>query len=596
MQNFMADITIALNRTGHLSLQDQLRLWIVDAIQTGALRPGRKIPSSRALANRLGVSRNTVVLAYGDLVAEGHLEARERSGIFVSPTSLDGRVVGRRIPDTNGSPIADKMASVPADDGARCPQHWRQYPYPFWDGRIDSSLAPLQEWRKAVRLASCPRDAAQWSDGNNELDDPMLIEEIRTKALPERGISAMPEEVLVMASARQGLQFLMTLLVRAGTPVWLEEPVDPELLATLRGRNARIEYLNPGNPRSLPAGVIVVTSARSGIASGARIELELIEAVARNDGVVIEQDIPSDTLESGAARPALYANVGRGSIVYVSRLSPVAACGMPLAILVADASVIARLRRLRRVSGAVPDPLQQRAWAHFFAQGHYAASLHKARRVLTKRRMALRDALNHYLHTTVQIETMPGVSAYWVRCRDGQDAQALATRAAQAGVLIQPARLGGARDAFTMGVTSIPEERIRDGVRILARVFHASRTSGNADAGMRKCLSDASLRSAIAGKVLLYNTVYGEPCTIRVCRSGELIGMAGYASDDPDRGRWWIEDGRWHRQWENWAYGEAEGFAVAIDGGQVYWYDDSGNLVDQAVILDKPRRKSAARM
>ncbi len=593
MRNVMADITIALDRAGQLSLQDQLRQWIVDAVHTGVLRPGCKMPSSRALADRLGVSRNTVVLAYGDLVAEGYLEAHERSGIFVSPKSLDGRVVGRRLPKANRSPIADRMASVPADDGARCPQHWRQYPYPFWDGRIDASLAPLREWRRAIRLASCPRDAAQWSEGNGELDDPMLIEEIRTKALPERGISALPEEVLVMASARQGLQFLVTLLVRSGTPVWLEEPVDPELLATLRERNAHIEHFHPGKAGSPPDGVIVVTSAWSGIAFGARIQPALIKAIARNDGIVIEQDMPADTLEAGVVRPALYANAGRGNIIYVGRLSPVVACSMPLAIVVSDVSVIARLRRLRRVSGATPDPLQQRAWAYFFAQGHYTASLHMARRVLTVRRMALRDALNHYLHAAVQIETIPGVSAYWVRCRNGQDTQALATRAAQAGVLIQPARLDEVRDAFMMGVTSIPEERIREGVRMLARAFYAPRARSDTDAGVRKTLSGSALRRAISGKILLYNTVYGEPCTIRVCRSGELVGMAGYANDDPDRGRWWIEGGRWHRQWDHWAYGETQGFAVAMDGGQVYWYDDAGNLVDKAVILDKPRRKAA---
>jgi len=591
----MTDFTFALDRDGPLSLQNQLRQWIVGAIYTGAMRPGCKMPSSRALASHLGVSRNTVVLAYGDLVAEGHLEARERSGIFVAPKSLVGRVVGRRFPKANGSPIADKMSNVPADDGVRCPQHWRQYPYPFWDGRIDASLAPLQEWRKAVRMASCPHDVAQWLEGNGELDDPMLIEEIRTKALPERGISAFPEEMLVMASARQSLQFLMILLVRPGSPVWLEEPVDPELLATLRERGARIDHFRADIASPPPEGVIVVTGARSGIASGARIRAALIEAIARNNGIVIEQDMPADTVEAGVVRPALYANAERGNVIYVGCLSPVAACGMPFAIVVSDAPVIARLRRLRRVSGATPDPLQQRAWAYFFAQGHYAASLHKARRVLTARRMVLRDALNHYLHAAVQIETMPGVSAYWVCCcRDGQDTQALATRAAQVGVLIQPARLVEACDAFMMGVTSIPEERIREGVRRLARVFRAPHAHGDADAGTRKVLSGAALRRAIAGKMLLYNTVYGEPCTIRVCRSGELVGMAGYTNDDPDRGRWWIEGGRWYRQWDHWAYGEVEGFVVAVEGEQVYWYDGAGNLVDKAVILGKPRSKPSA--
>lgn len=587
----MADFTIALDRSGSLGLQGQLRQRIVEAIYTGGLRPGFKMPSSRALASRLGVSRNTVVLAYGDLIAEGHLESRDRSGIFVSSVSLEGRVVGRRFPEGNKSPIAGRMKDVPADHGIRCPQHWRQYPYPFWDGRIDAALVPLHEWRKAVRLAACPRDAAQWSEGNGELDDAMLVDELRTKVLPERGISALPEEVLVLGSARQALQFLVTLLLRPDTPVWVEEPSDPEVLAMLRDRVERVEYFQTDGCAVPPDGVVVITSARAGIATGTWIDAAHVESIAGKGGIVIELDTPPDTLERGAMRPALYANAASANVIYVGRMSPVAACGVPPAFIVSDASVIARLRRLRRVAGALPNPLQQRAWAYFLALGYYATALHKARRVLTARKTALRDALNHYLHASVQIESMPGASAYWVRCRDGQDAQAIASHAAAAGVLIQPARLAEVRDAFTMGVTGIGEQRIREGVRTLARVLRVAGAGGtvNRPGENPKILSGSALRRAIAGKTFLYNTVYGEPCTIRVCRSGELIGMAGYANDDPDRGRWWVVGNRWFRQWGHWAYGEAEGFAVALEGDQLHWYDEAGNLVDTAVILQKAK-------
>lgn len=590
----MASFNLALDREAPLSLQDQLRRGIVDAIYAGVLRPGGKLPASRALARQLGVSRNTVLLAYGDLIAQGQLAARDRAGVFVAAKAQGGRVAGRRTRAPATSPVLARMADVAADDGARCPQHWRQYPYPFWDGRIDASLVPLHEWRKAVRLAACPRDTAQWSDGNGELDDAMLVEEIRTKLLPERAISALSEEVLVLASVRQALRFLLMLLVRPGTPVWLEAPVDPELLASLCDAGARVEQLQAvGRSEAVPAGVVVVTSARSGIASGARPTARLVAAVARAGGVVIEQDTPADTLESGAGGPALYAGAAHANVVYVGRLSPAVAAGTPLAIVVAAAPVIARLRRLRRIQGAVPEPLLQRSWAYFIALGYYAAALQKARCTLLARRTALRDALNHYLHAAVQITTVPGSSAYWVRCRDGQDAQVLAARAAAAGVLIQPARLVGARDAFVLGTTGIALARIREGVRALARVVHAQRAPA-APAAPGRILTGATLRRALAGKTFIYNTVYGEPCTIRIGRSGELVGMAGYANDDPDRGRWWIDADRWYRQWGHWAYGEAEGFAVAVEGDQLFWYDVAGNLVDRAVILPGRERAPAA--
>jgi GntR family transcriptional regulator / MocR family aminotransferase len=69
-------------------------------------------------------------------------------------------------------------------------------------------------------------------------------------------------------------------------------------------------------------------------------------------------------------------------------------------------------------------------------------------------------------------------------------------------------------------------------------------------------LRGQALRRAMAGRTLLYSTVYGEPCTIQARADGALVGRAGYANEDRDSGRWWIEGDRWFRQWHSWAYGE----------------------------------------
>lgn len=591
----MSEITIALDRDSSMTLQDQLRQQIVDAIYTGALPAGKKVPSSRVLASRLRVSRNTVMLVYDDLIADGLIESRSRSGLYVLHDSVDGRIIGLRPAGNEQSSLASRMAEVKADTGVRCPPQWRQYPWPFWDGCLDSSLLPISEWRKAVRLAAATRDIMEWSESNGELDDPMLLLELRTKVLPEQGISAHAEEVLVTRSMRQAIQFLARLLLRTETPTWLEEPTDPELLATLMESGIEVERFRPETTADdVPDGVVIITSARSGIAAGAPISPELVAAVGRRGGLIIEMAQPPDTDETGAIHPALYTGAEPEQVVHIGCLSPAASCGSPPAFIVADPSVITRLRRLRRVSGALPDLMQQRAWAWLLSLGHYAAALQRARRTLAARKTALRDALNHYLHTEVDIRSTPGVSAYWVSCRDERSARTLASRAAGAGILIRPARLPDARNEFLMGITGVPETHIREGVRTLAKVFRTSRL-GRAEApDARKLLSPSALKRAIGGKTLLYNTVYGEPCTIEVRHSGELIGMAGYANDDPDRGHWWIDDGRWFRQWNQWAYGEAEGFGVAIEDDRIYWYDQGGQLVDQAMILKRSRRRQVA--
>lgn len=589
----MDDIAIVLDPGSQLSLQQQLRQKIIDAIQRGVLGAGRRLPSSRQLSRQLDISRNTVALAYDALVAEGHLVARQRSGVFVAADASSARIVGRRRQPAAESLLAKSLPQTRANDGFRCPHNWQQYPYPFIDGRIDPQLLPLAEWREAIRLACSRRDALSWSTSNGELDDVMLLDELRTKVLPERGIDAAPHEMLLTVSARHALQMLAELLIKPGVPVWLQEPVDADFVQTLRERKLDIGRFDPTSTVPFPEGVVIVTSARCGIESGSRIPSALLKSIRDHHGILIEQDTPADVHEAVSAAPALCASSDGGAVIYVGSLSPTVSCGVPPAVTVASAPVIERLRQLRRMSGAVPEFLQQRAWAYFIALGHYTASLRRARRILGERRTALRDALNHYLHEQVVIESLPSTSAYWVRCNDDRDTDLLAREAAGLGVLIRPGRLPGTQNAFCMGVTGITEERIRAGVRDLARLVRGDLS------GVRRKLADdgtprltgAELRRAMAGKTLLYSTVYGEPCTIEMCRNGGLAGIAGHARDDRDQGQWWIEDDRWFRQWRNWAYGEVYSYAVVIEGDQIRLYDKDGLFADRGVLVPTGSRR-----
>lgn len=93
------------------------------------------------------------------------------------------------------------------------------------------------------------------------------------------------------------------------------------------------------------------------------------------------------------------------------------------------------------------------------------------------------------------------------------------------------------------------------------------------------------MRRALGGKSLLYNTVWGEPCTLEVRRDGTLAGRVGYHDEERDTGVWRIEGNRWIRQWDNWAYGERLAMHVIVDGDQVRWYSLEGLLIDTAVIV-----------
>ena len=198
----MQGAIIYLDSGSSMGLQNQIRQKLVDGVLSGSFPPGMKLPSSRKLAQQLDVARNTVVAAYQQLIADGYLVSRQRSGIFVNEEILESRVghsgEGSVAAQAESAAWARRVRSLPARWREVHDQpNWRHYPYPYLDGKFDTSLFPLAEWREANRLALGVADVNEWSTGSGDADDPKLIEEIRTKILTRRGIQAGADEILV---------------------------------------------------------------------------------------------------------------------------------------------------------------------------------------------------------------------------------------------------------------------------------------------------------------------------------------------------------------------------------------------------------------
>jgi GntR family transcriptional regulator/MocR family aminotransferase len=279
---------------------------------------------------------------------------------------------------------------------------------------------------------------------------------------------------------------------------------------------------------------------------------------------------------------------GGERVVYVAGLSAVLAPALRLGFMVADARVIAEARRLRRLQIKHLPAVTQHTAAHFLSQGFYDQAMARTGRIFGERRLALRDALNHYLQRWVAIDPAAGGTSFWVRGPEGVDVADLARDAEARGVLIDPvdAHFTGQPPAnvFRLGVTGIPLERIRPGVELLAGLIR-DRISPTFDpaALAPTLLAEEALRAVMSGATLLCKTIYGAPCAIELRPDGTMHGRAGYANEDRDEGRWWVEGDRWFRQWRTWAYGEVSAYRPLIRDDQVHWLNSEGVAVDSAV-------------
>lgn len=593
-----------LDPDSDLSLQEQVRRKLVEAACAGAFPPGKRLPSSRGLATQLGVARITVTLAYQKLLDEGLFVSRERSGIYVDHDMLRGltavqSVAGRREPAPSSRWGGRFKSSEGDEQVARRSPNWRQYPYPFIDGLFDASLFPVAEWREASRQALALADISQWSMDSGDADDPMLIEEIRTKVLPRRGIQARPDEILITVGAQQALALVSQMFVDRTSIVAVENPGYPDLRRLFMDRGARLVhqpvddeglvvdrrlddcdlvYVTPSH--QFPTGVMMTQSRREA----------LLRKASARDLIIIEDDFACETNYLDEACPALRSLDRDDRVIYVAGFSKVLGPGLRLGFMVASADVIAEARRLRHLAVRHPPLNNQRAAAHFLAMGHYDATMMRLGRLFRERRTALRDALNHYLQNAVAIAPLRGGATYWVRGPDHLDVEVFAAEAERRGVLIEPvgpyyADSKAPRNIFRLGVTSLPLDRIRQGVAVLADLMRDLPGTAHAFPDTASAhLAGAALQAAMSGAVLLFKTVYGDPCTIELLPNGQMLGRAGYANEDCDEGQWWVEGDFWCRQWSRWSYGETSRLMTTITGDRIGWFDAAGRLVDSAVI------------
>ena len=344
----MAEVLIYLDPSSRLSLQNQIRQKLVEAILQGTYPGGTRLPSSRKLAEQLKVARNTVVLAYEQLTDEGYLESRERSGVFVNQKILEGRIgfsgksSGKSKPDSQWQgriKTATEAAAV-----FQWPSDWQKHPFPFIDGYFDSSLYPTAQWREASRMALGARIIHEGTVTEGHADDSALIEEIRTKMLPRRGISAQVDEILITLGEQNALYILTQLLSNRSTRVAMEEPGNPRMRQLLLQTGARItgqpvdEFGMVINSRLNSVQLIYVTPSHqvpTAVTMPNHRRQALLKQAAARDQLIIEDDFEHENNYLGQPHPALRGMDSANRVIYVSGLPKVLAPGLRIGFIVA---------------------------------------------------------------------------------------------------------------------------------------------------------------------------------------------------------------------------------------------------------------------
>ena len=479
---------IQLSFRSKVGLQAQIREMLVAAILDGHIPVGVALPSTRVLAAQLGVARNTVALAYELLVNEGYLLTKSRSGHFVNPEIVAGRV-GLPRPPTGVSPSpalwdARFRGAVSAQRNIVKPRDWQRYPYPFIYGQIDLAQLPIPGWRECSLQATSASEVRGWAVDLIDGDDALLIEQIQTRLLIRRGVFVAPEEILVTVGAQHALFLLATLLVDRNTTVGIENPGYPDARNIFAARTDSVValplddaglaltpaldtcdyvYLTPSH--QCPTNVTMPLARREALLAWAQ----------QNDRVLIEDDYEIELGFEGRAQPALQSLDHSGHVVYVSSLSKTLAPGIRIGFVVGNRDLVRELRALRRLMLRHPAANNERSVGLFLAMGYHDALLRRLRQAYAERSQRVAAALSAHL-PHVAFTTVAGASSFWLRFPEHVDTRTVANEAAKLGVLIEPGDVffdanGGEAVPFNyarLGFASIDLPRIEPGIAMLA--------------------------------------------------------------------------------------------------------------------------------
>ena len=458
-------------------LYDDLRR----AILSGAAAPGSRLPATRQLAGKLGISRTSVVGVYEQLLAEGYVEGRAGAGTYVSRDMLGPQPPPRpaqAAPPARPSPAA-RYASLKPDD--------RQFAaIPFNVGRCSLDERTLAVWRR-LTAAQLRRPDPLWLGYSDPRGSPRLREAVAQYLRAARGVTCDPAQIMILSGVQQALDLVIKVLVEPGDAVWIEDPTYPALHSALRAARAAIVpvpvdangiVVAAGIAASPVARAVYVTPSHqspSGVVLSMARRLELLAWARDARSWVIEDDYDSEFRYAGRPLASLQ-GIDRGErVIYLGTFSKVLFPGLRLGYAVVPYELLDAMTAARHLSDRHSPGLTESVVTEFIEQGHFGVHL---RRMCAQYRVA-RDGLvaaaNAKLGAFLEVDAPDQGMQLTARLRPGLDDVAVARAAAEGGVAVRPlSALHVAAppvSALILGFTGYDAASLRAGVDRLAKVM-----------------------------------------------------------------------------------------------------------------------------
>lgn len=479
-------VSVEFDKNATTPIYRQITDWMKNAIQTGQLPAGTKLPSTRVFADELGVSRNTVVQVFETLTEEGLLSSRVGAGTFIAdlltpaapPATApeEDQKSGGSYPFRSLSRRGKSLVASASDE-------FSERPTPFMPDLPDLREFPIRTWLRLLNETSGRLTGQILAEASNAGYEP-LRRAIAQHLGASRGVMCTYRQVIITTGSQQGLDLVCRMLLDAGDPVWLEEPGYVGARSVVRANGGVICPI-PVDVKGArfdeavarqPAPRLVVTSPARHYPLGGQLAQErrdaLVSLAARSGAWIVEDDYDHEFSYAGSTLRSLYALDNDQRTVHMGTFSKTLLPSFRLGYLVVPADLGDHFAKARAVVDRHASLIEQMVLSEFMNRGLFVSHIRRMRNLYQGRREKLIAGLNDIFGEHCCMPMPDSGTHVILPLEEGADDVALSRQAAARGLILRPLSpyymTGTRRQGVILGFSAFNDDEIGRGLSLLA--------------------------------------------------------------------------------------------------------------------------------
>lgn len=484
-------IPIKLDKDSKYSLKQQIVSELINLISSGKLPANTKIPSTRELSAQINVSRNTVLSAYNELIEHGYLKTNPAGGTFVClPKILKSSIDIEKFQTNLASNKQIFAKHHSAEFTGLYKKSQQKSLYNFTLEQTDSTLFPVKTWRRLLnqRIGQIGGQISKYGDPSGLYE---LRQAIHDFILPSRGISCMPEQVVITSGNQQALSIIAHLFIKYGSKVIVEEPTYSGALYLFRSYganiipievdtngikvddiptdNAQFAFVTPTHQS--PLGVTLSFDRRS----------KLINWSNNTGSYIVELDYDAEFWYEGSPLPALMGISQTEHVIYIQSFSKLLGPGLRLGFMVVPSHLVSTVSAIKALLDNGNPWLEQAVMVDFIKSGSYEWHLKKISHKYKRRRDIMLNALHKYFGKIDVSGLNAGSHLVWRIPNRMKPAHKLVDLFKQKQVAISTLnqfdttsgnKIAKLNDLVFLGFSAVDDNRIEEGIKLMSTTLN----------------------------------------------------------------------------------------------------------------------------